>query len=335
MTMHTRTANASSIPPRFVQSPAGMRLAVHSWGPAPSAATPREVVVLLHGFPDRAQFWSQVAQHLQRDCHVIAYDMRGCGQSTPIEGRRHYRYSELIDDLFAVIQATSPHQKVHLVGHDWGALYGWDAVLDARASAHIASFVTMAPSLNQIGLWMRQRLLRPSPRNLAQALHQGMVSNGLMLSFTLPLVPELVWRSGAGRWLMRQMLQRLEGLKGDRAEPPPGTEADAVRFLGIYRANLLQQVLRPQTPRRTPVPVHALIALRDPFLPPRVFEGCAAWATAYTQSTVDAAHWAPLSQAQQVAHTVQAMARRWAVAHARPVTPATPGPHVPQPTPTH
>lgn len=328
MTMqHTHTASApgtlaaenqTSGQPRFVHSPAGVRLAVHSWGPAPSAAAPREVVVLLHGFPDRAQFWSQVAQHLQRDCHVIAYDMRGCGQSTPIEGRRHYRYSELIDDLFAVIQATSPHQKVHLVGHDWGALYGWDAVLDARASAHIASFVTMAPSLNQIGLWMRQRLLRPSPRNLAQLMHQGMVSNGLMVFFTLPVLPELVWRSGVGRWLMRRMLQRMEGLS---VEPPPGAEAEAERFLGIYRANLLQQVLRPQAPRRTPVPVHALMALRDPFLPLRVFEGCAAWATEFTHSTVDAAHWAPLSQSQQVAHTVQAMARRWAVAQVTRTTP--------------
>lgn len=191
-----------------------------------------------------------------------------------------------------------------------GALYGWDAVLDARAPAHIASFVTMAPSLNQVGQWMRQRMLRPTPARLGQLLHQSLVSNGMMLSFTLPLLPELVWRSGAGRWLMRQMLNRLEGL---RVEPPPGTEADAERFLGIYRANLLQQVLRPQAPRRTPVPVHALVALRDPFLPPRVFEGCSEWAQHFSQSTVDAAHWAPLSRAPEVAAVVQGMARRWAV----------------------
>lgn len=298
---------------RFVHTAAGVRLSVHTWGQPPSPAHPTEVVVLLHGFPDRAVFWQQVATHLSQDCHVVAYDMRGCGDSTPLQGTRHYRYAPLLDDLYAVIEAVSPHQPVHLVGHDWGALYGWDALFDARASQRVASFLTMAPSLDQVGWWMRRRVLRPTPHRLAQVLHQGLVSNGLMAFFTLPILPELLWRSGLASRMTRVLLKHLEGI--ERA-PYPGMVDDAIRYLGIYRSNLLQRSLRPRPIVRTTIPVHALIAVRDPFLPPRVFEGCHEWTHQYSESTIDAAHWAPLSRPETLSEAIRRFTQQRQVAAA-------------------
>lgn len=300
MTPHTITS---------LTTPAGVHLAVHTWGTPPSAQAPREVVVLLHGFPDRALLWQAVAQHLSPHAWVVAYDMRGCGQSTPLQGTRHYRYAPLIDDLFAVIDHVSPRQKVHLAGHDWGGLYGWDALFDARAATRIASFTTMAPSLNQVGHWVRERLSRPTPGRMGQVLHQMLVSNGLMGFFAMPLLPTLMWRSGVGLWTFRQLVERLEGV---RLPVHPGVAEDAVRYLGIYRANLFQQVLRPQPVQRTPIPVHTLVATRDPFLPARVFEGCADWSAQPSRSEVDASHWAPLSRPQDIAQVVAHMARQHA-----------------------
>lgn len=296
-----------------ITTPAGVQLAVHTWGACPTPTSRREVIVLLHGFPDRAMLWEGVARQLADRHFVIAHDMRGCAGSTPLHGTRHYRYAPLIDDLFAVIDQLSPSQKVHLVGHDWGGLYGWDALFDARAAQRIASFTTMAPSLNQVGHWVRDRLSRPTPRRIGQVLHQMTVSNGLMAFFTLPVLPTLLWRSGLGLWTFRHLVARLE-----RVSLPvhPGVEADAVRYLGIYRANLLQQVLRPQPVQRTPIPVHTLVATRDPFLPPRVFEGCADWSEHPSQSEVDAAHWAPLSRPDVVADVVTRVSARWACARA-------------------
>lgn len=290
-----------------VVTPAGVELSVHTWGQRPSVQAPREVFVLLHGFPDRALLWEGVARHLSQGGFVIAYDMRGCGQSTPLHGTRHHRYAPLIDDLFAVIDGMKLPQKVHLVGHDWGGLYGWDALFDARARTRIASFTTMAPSLNQVGQWVRQRLSRPTPARIAQVLHQMLVSNGLMGFFAMPVLPTLMWRSGLGVWTFRKLVERLE-----RVPLPvhPGVAGDAVRYLGIYRANLFQQVLRPQPVQRTPIPVHTLVATRDPFLPPRVFEGCADWTDHPSHSEVDATHWAPLSRPLEVARAVMDMASR-------------------------
>lgn len=297
----------SQRPTTTVTTTAGVALAVHTWGQRPSAADPRETIVLLHGFPDRALLWEGVAQRLSKDHFVIAYDMRGCGHSTPLHGTQHYRYGPLIDDLFAVIDQLSPGQKVHLAGHDWGGLCGWDALFDARSATRIASFTTMAPSLNQVGHWVRQRLSRPTPSRLAQVLHQMLVSNGLMGFFAMPVLPTRMWRSGLGLWTFRQMVAKLEGIQ---LPVHPGVAGDAVRYLGIYRANLFQQVLRPQPVQRTPIPVHTLIATRDPFLPPRVFEGCADWSQQPSRSEVDATHWAPLSRPEEVAQVVADMAQR-------------------------
>lgn len=289
-----------------------VKLAVYSWGQAPSPEQPREVVVLAHGFPDRAALWEKVAGELENDFFVVAFDMRGCGDSTPIRGIRHYKYEALIQDLFAVIDDVSPGQKVHLVGHDWGGLYGWEAINHPEGQKRIASFSTMAPSLEQVGLFLRKRLLRPTPRNLLQLFGQ-LGRNSLMTFFTLPLLPELLWRSGLGVMMMRRIVNHFEPRISYQKNP--GMEGDAIRFLSIYRANLLQRALWPRLVV-SKVPVHALLAVKDPFLPPSVFEQCAKGTAAFSSSELDASHWAPLSRPQELAQAVSNQVQQYAVASA-------------------
>lgn len=293
-------------PDFFVRSGA-VHLAVYTWGAAPTPESPREVVVLAHGFPDRALFWEQVAHALQDRFHVVAFDMRGCGASTAISGRRHYRYAELLKDLYAVIDRVSPDRPVHLVGHDWGGLYGWAAIAEPEGVRRIASFVTQSPALEQIGFYLQRRLLRPTPRNLRQLAGQ-LLRNSLMLSFTLPLLPELLFRSGLGTAMFPRIMAYYE--PGAVFRKFDGVEGDAIRYLGIYRANLLQRTLLPKRLPPSPVPVHALMSRHDPFLPPAVFEDSRGWTTTYSESFVDAAHWAPLSQPAAVAQAVSDMVLR-------------------------
>ncbi|MFP4596292.1 alpha/beta fold hydrolase, partial [Ralstonia sp.] len=61
---------------RTVQS-GDVTLAVKTWGdPA------RPTVVLVHGYPDNSEVWHEMAPLLARDYYVIAYDVRGAGQSS-------------------------------------------------------------------------------------------------------------------------------------------------------------------------------------------------------------------------------------------------------------
>lgn len=300
--------------PDLYVSAGNVTLAVYTWGQKPTPTRPREVLVLVHGFPDRALFWEQVATALEQDFYIVAFDMRGCANSTHISGCRHYRFKPLLQDLYAVIDAISPRQKVHLVGHDWGGIYGWDAIAEPEGIKRIASFVTMSPGLDHVGFFLRRRFLKPTPRNLLQAFGQ-LLRNSLMTFFTLPLLPELLFRSGLGTEMFRKLVTRYEPRITFRRNE--GVEDDAVRYLGIYRANLLQRVLLPKQKPLSPVPVHLLLAEHDPFLPPAVFEACPDSTSDCSRSLVDAAHWAPLSRPREMAAAIMSFVR----VHATRATP--------------
>lgn len=277
-----------------------VELSVYMWGQAPSENNPKEIIIFAHGFPDSATIWDGVVDVLKEDYFIVAFDMRGCGDSTPIKGMKHYKYDALVNDLFRVIDDVCHQQKVHLVGHDWGGLYGWEAISSPESEQRIASFTTLAPSLEHVGFFLRRRMLRPTPKNLFQMFGQ-LGRNSLMMFFAMPVLPELLFYSGFGGFMMKKMVGYYEPDITFRENPE--VKYDAIRSLGIYRSNLFQRVLFPQR-YLSKIPVHAILAVRDPFLPPSVFEQCSEGTTSYTCSEVDAAHWAPLSRPVELAATI-------------------------------
>ena len=82
------------------------------------------------GSPTTARVWDHVVDDLERDHRVATYDVRGAGESTAPSSRSGYRMSRLVDDLVAVLDDVAPDgQAVHLVGHDWGSVQLWAAVM--------------------------------------------------------------------------------------------------------------------------------------------------------------------------------------------------------------
>ena len=83
-----------------------------------------EVVVLLHGFPERSTSWRHVAPLLhERGYRTLAMDQRGYSPGARPRRRRDYRIGHLVDDAAALVEAAGA--PVHLVGHDWGAVVAW------------------------------------------------------------------------------------------------------------------------------------------------------------------------------------------------------------------
>ncbi|HET9419996.1 MAG TPA: alpha/beta fold hydrolase [Nocardioides sp.] len=88
-----------------------------------------EVVVLLHGFPERSTTWRSVAPLLhERGYRTIAMDQRGYSPGARPERRWNYRISQLTDDVLALIDRVGG--PVHLVGHDWGAVPSWAVAIE-------------------------------------------------------------------------------------------------------------------------------------------------------------------------------------------------------------
>jgi pimeloyl-ACP methyl ester carboxylesterase len=262
---------------RDVVSSDGVRLAVYESGPVDAPT-----IVAVHGYPDNHSLWDDVAALLDDDFHVVTYDVRGAGASGTPSGRRAYRIPQLVDDLIAVLDATSPARPVHLLGHDWGSMQLWPAVTDERLAGRIASFTSMSgPSLDYAGSWLRR--LDEHPR---AALRQFAHSYYTLL-FQLPLLPELAARRGI---VTRGAERAGRPTRAGRTSAADQTH-DAIHGVQLYRANAVTRVTRP-APVPAEIPVQLVVAEDDPFATPQlVIEATTAWVPDLTVVPVRGGHW--------------------------------------------
>jgi pimeloyl-ACP methyl ester carboxylesterase len=82
-------------------------------------------VLLLHGWPDTARLWDEVAPRLlAAGLRVATPDLRGCGRSSKPADVESYAMSQLVGDAAALIDALGAG-PLAVVGHDWGAALAW------------------------------------------------------------------------------------------------------------------------------------------------------------------------------------------------------------------
>jgi pimeloyl-ACP methyl ester carboxylesterase len=116
---------------------------------------------------------------------TLAPDQRGYSPGARPTGRRAYAQSELVADVLALVEASG-NDKVHLVGHDWGAFVAW-----AFASRHPDRLLTLTA------------VSVPHPRALAWAMPRGqLLKSWYMAAFQLPVLPEAYLPSRRGLTLI-------------------------------------------------------------------------------------------------------------------------------------
>ncbi|MFI6413218.1 SDR family oxidoreductase [Streptomyces sp. NPDC050585] len=260
----------------------------------------RPTVVLVHGYPDSKEVWSDVAGRLSDQFHVVLYDVRGHGRSTaPVPLRGGFTLEKLTDDFLAVADAVSPDRPVHVVGHDWGSVQGWEFATVGRTQGRIASFTSMSgPSLDHFGHWMKERVGRPTPRRVGQVLGQGARSWYVYLLHT-PLLPELAWRGPLGkRW--PGLLRRVEKMPED-GYPTGSLPRDAAHGAWLYRDNVRSRMLRPRPDAYAHVPVQLITPTGDVFLSDRLYDDLPRWAPRLVRRTLPAGHWVPRTRPDQLA----------------------------------
>lgn len=83
-----------------------------------------EVIVLLHGFPQRPSSWDKVAPLLHAQGYrTLAPEQRGYSPGARPRGRSSYTGWLLVGDVAALVEEIGT--PVHLVGHDWGSAVAW------------------------------------------------------------------------------------------------------------------------------------------------------------------------------------------------------------------
>ncbi|MBF6221092.1 alpha/beta fold hydrolase [Nocardia abscessus] len=276
-----------------------VELAVFEWG------NPQGVpVLLIHGWPDTHLLWSRVAALLGGRYRVIAFDNRGSGDSSTPTAVEAYRIEELAADVRAVIDAVAPGERVHVLGHDWGSVIGWEVVAAAEAASAIASFTSVSgPNLDFLGAYLRGPL---TAARLRAALAQA-VASAYTVAFQIPKLPDPVLRLLSGRW--PRFLAFFDGLDPALVETAPTLRADMINSLKLYRANIRSHLRHPR-PRRIEVPVQLIVATGDRAVRPVVNAEADRWVPHLSRVEIPARHWSPISHPAELArHTAAFVAR--------------------------
>jgi pimeloyl-ACP methyl ester carboxylesterase len=260
-------------------------------------------VVLIHGFPDTSAVWAPVAQSLATGgCHVVAYDVRGAGDSGVPDSQADYSLPVLTEDMAAVIAAVSPDSPVHLVGHDWGSIQGWEAVTSELLTGRLASFTSISgPPLEHAALWARRHRTRQLS-DLRLAMRQAAHSWYIAL-FHLPLLPQLVTAGVRVGQAVSAALRRWGGSSGEPQHRSTLGE-DFAHGLGLYRANVRQRFRHP-APRYTDTPVQLVVPLADRYVTPALLNGLENWSSLVWRRESDAGHWIIRTHPDQVARWVR------------------------------
>ncbi|AKS34353.1 alpha/beta fold hydrolase [Mycolicibacterium goodii] len=184
-------------------------------------------VILLHGFPQRNDSWEPIVARLTaQGFRCLAPNQRGYSPGARPLRRRDYRVSQLVEDVVALIDASGA-DRVHLVGHDWGAAVAWG----------VASYVpARLATLSALSVPHPQAFLRSM-----RTSRQGLASWYMYLN-QLPRLPErlMLGRDGSAarmvKTLQRTGQSRAVAERDARAMAEPGALTAALNW---YRAMFL------------------------------------------------------------------------------------------------
>lgn len=89
-----------------------------------------DLVILLHGFPESSFMYHKLMEDLSElGYYCMAPNMRGYSEGARPAGISNYSIDKLSKDIMDIAHYTG-REKFHLVGHDWGAVIGWQIVHD-------------------------------------------------------------------------------------------------------------------------------------------------------------------------------------------------------------
>jgi pimeloyl-ACP methyl ester carboxylesterase len=100
-------------------------------------------VLLLHGFPQNSRAWAAVQPALwNAGLQTVSIDQRGYSPGARPEGVEAYRTTEAADDAAAILDELGL-PDVHVLGHDWGSLAGWQLAIRHPARVRTLTAVSV------------------------------------------------------------------------------------------------------------------------------------------------------------------------------------------------
>ncbi|MDH3495100.1 MAG: alpha/beta hydrolase [Acidobacteriota bacterium] len=252
----------------------------------------KELVLLLHGFPEFWYSWRHQLADLADEYTVVAPDMRGYNLSEKPPDVASYKIDELIEDIAALIKYFG-HEQAAIVGHDWGAGVAW-AIAQKKPEilSKLACLQVPPPSV-----WRKNQTFRQ------------FAASWYMFFFQIPFLPEMLLKSG-------DFAKLANGLKTTTAREGVFTNEDIEKYreawarsgaltggLNYYRANIMKRMFgKAPVPKKIEVPTLFIYGEQDRAVLPQTVEGVGDMVGAeFTELRIpEAAHWVQLEAREKV-----------------------------------
>jgi pimeloyl-ACP methyl ester carboxylesterase len=256
-------------------------------------------VLLLHGFPENATMWDGVVPALHAaGLRTFAPDQRGYSPGARPAEVSAYAMPELVGDVVGLLDALGL-PAVHLVGHDWGSVVGWQVA--GRHPDRVLTYTAVAV---------------PHPSAYAYAVRHDTrqrLKSSYILGFQLPVVPERLLLAG-NALVLRRMFDPLPDATREKFVRPMTEPGALTAALNWYRAAGRH---RPARLGKVTVPTTYVWGARDVAVGRVAAEGCARQVTGEYEfvELPGVSHWVPEQEPDTVARLVLAR-----VAGERPAT---------------
>ncbi len=252
----------------------------------------QESILFIHGYPDTHKSWTKQLDYFSEKYHVAAFDIRGAGKSTPPIDRSGYRIEYLIEDVDHVItELVGKDEKIHLVGHDWGAIILWSYISNPEREARVKSFSAVScPHPMMFFKNVFGKFFTLQPTKMYEALHQVVKSYYIFL-FQIPFLPELLWENFGGQ--LWKFLMQNSGLSEN--DPMLDLTPEEIKTHTINCINLYREAMQsgihplPRTPIQTPVAL--FIPEEDLALTPELYDETESFVRNLKTFRIQANHW--------------------------------------------
>ena len=132
-------------------------------------------IIMVHGFPETSFQWRHQLPALAETNAVFALDTRGFGQTD--KPRIRVNRDMLARDVINFMDALGI-ERAHLVGHDWGGIIGFKAVIDYQERfervAFIDTLLTTWIPWGFHGCWFKDE---PRPEEFFAAHHEEFIQS--------------------------------------------------------------------------------------------------------------------------------------------------------------
>jgi pimeloyl-ACP methyl ester carboxylesterase len=101
-------------------------------------------IILVHGFARSGEFWFNMVPYLARFFRVITVDLRGLGQSVPLQDPKTVTIDSYVDDLLSVAHDAGA-ETFHIVGESIGGAIS--LVFAGRQPGKLRTVSVIAPAI--------------------------------------------------------------------------------------------------------------------------------------------------------------------------------------------